>query len=1601
MNDNDDNDAELEKAMKESQKLYDDENEFEPGSCNDPKEYLQNNADGNCLFEAISQIYFENDFEIDRDKFARENKQVQLQLRKLTALFFSRCQENKYKQHACNLDHTYCFNGMNPTDNIYGEEIDLLLLSILFKFKFKVMVNAVDTHYLQTIPKFESIDSEPSENKYVYTFCNTKKGLKLQENEHAQFNHWVLKKHNTPKNRSFQDRLREATARVDDDDQVQVICAKINSYNEHYLTLLSAPAPSLSAESKEEEEKEEVSDPAPSSEQEEESAPPPKPPLPVESPPPPPPQPPQSPESPTSLPSDLPSIPTEEEENKLSVKSVVIYIFVNQLLLICIKNDQDYKDEDSNETYKAHVVPVGIFDSTVTDDDAFNQTLAQAGFKMPDKFDIQNRRLEYNDTIYVNQKSYYLFIDNIPAGYFVNSATNNNKFFDYTIYQTHSSSCAVSLIPLVEISGFVVKYKNYYIETVSNNKDKFIRQIIFNLDNPKNPTTSLTNELIVIPTPGPTSGTTVKPAPALTSAPSIPAPTLTPMPTLRPTPTPRPTPSLTPAKKDAIYKKDKLNSLKIEQDIKQQKLKMLKQELDSLRLNETTTLTQINSLEQILKNDGLAPEVLGKGTEMQNTPTQFKAKREEAERKQQEAKVEQQKLEDTIKLKNRINEDSDPDSRSGGLELLAFSLKEKNKEKEDRAELQAKIKKQTEELKPLFKELQELQEQKQKQKQEQKQESDQPGIELTDTYSNDYKNKLEVFLQNQSRLKEDIDRQEELKKEEELEKQEAKEAQEKVEEEIKEEEERKQDVISGKINGDEEIQSLQSSLVNTRQKIEDTSNKIDELTKEIDELTQQIKEAEGVANIARQKAAQEAQVARQKASQDAQVANVLYLEEKLNNTINSVLLPLSGITTKTNWFLFIAFIIIIILLSVLLHYNIIEYTPFLIIMCFVLATPIIIYLFTDNKIDAKLSPKINNKNKYYMLFTIFMIFMSICALILLLNNGSFPTTPMPGEFSAQENQTNSEIVFSIIAFLIVLGCICWFLLSMSEFKELFEGLYQISNVLYVIIYIIFLIIFFYLTSKDTQNTYAAIIFPVLILLGMASFMYSFKQSTFFGSKINVNYERIKYFILLLSLITIIIIFYTINPGGYMTKYFGQTFSVAIAMMVFGFLFLVFSINLSDSTSTSTSTSTKTSSLISVFNRDKFVIYNILVFIIFIIIVVAGIVYFPGGFENNPMSILIIILLLIIFTGWVLFFGIKIFTNETENLVPSLTSFSNKSDAMKRILIMVFGLIFSSLLIVWLIGTFQNFTSRSTIAAGILNTLMIIFVLSLVYKILTIGTNYIKTPTKFQQGIDFVLSVIFYIPCLITSPFDFFSSTSATSSSTTKPKIVYEYTPTIKNAFVLFVMIIILWILSLILPFIEKRVNLQGGTQIISNPISTNNESVVASYEKLNGNNDLQYQYGMSFWVFINAFSPSTNSNYNKFTSLLNYGDKPNILYNGSTNTLMITMKNNGLQNKLTDVDDNNNRILYKEKNVLLQKWNNITLNYTGGTLDIFVNGKLVKSDIEVIPYITLDNLIVGTNHGIDGGICNLVYFTNPLTITNVYYLYETLKNTTPPFIKTL
>ena len=62
------------------------------------------------------------------------------------------------------------------------------------------------------------------------------------------------------------------------------------------------------------------------------------------------------------------------------------------------------------------------------------------------------------------------------------------------------------------------------------------------------------------------------------------------------------------------------------------------------------------------------------------------------------------------------------------------------------------------------------------------------------------------------------------------------------------------------------------------------------------------------------------------------------------------------------------------------------------------------------------------------------------------------------------------------------------------------------------------------------------------------------------------------------------------------------------------------------------------------------------------------------------------------------------------------------------------------------------------------------------------------------------------------------------------------------------------------------------------------------------------------------------------------------------------------------------------KKMKLQKWNNIVINYINGTLDVFLNGKLIGTYDGVIPYMTSDIVSIGDDNGLSGGLCNLVYF---------------------------
>jgi len=344
----------------------------------------------------------------------------------------------------------------------------------------------------------------------------------------------------------------------------------------------------------------------------------------------------------------------------------------------------------------------------------------------------------------------------------------------------------------------------------------------------------------------------------------------------------------------------------------------------------------------------------------------------------------------------------------------------------------------------------------------------------------------------------------------------------------------------------------------------------------------------------------------------------------------------------------------------------------------------------------------------------------------------------------------------------------------------------------------------------------------------------------------------------------------------------------------------------------------------------------------------------------------------------------------------------------KALLFLFGSGISALFIYWIVTSVGKLDSNTSIISLILNILIVTTILGLAYKAIVAGKIFKSSPF-----VSLIVNILLYIPCifvniveLLVRPLGGIGSFSLPSFSLSE-----EYKNTTRGSIVMLILVIVLFIIYFSLPYIRNTNVLQGGKQLLNEPVYSNSEQTLGAYGDLNGSDDFNYKYGLSFWFYIDSSAPSSNASYSKYTSLLSYGNKPSIKYNASTNTLIVLQDLTGgppttcpnvrtSEDAGDDSDETGLRIVYRKKDVLLQKWNNIIINYTGGTLDIFYNGELVKSSIDVIPYMKLDTLTIGAKNGLHGGICNVIYFKKPLDATQIYYIYNSVKHKTPPTLYT-
>jgi hypothetical protein len=652
---------------------------------------------------------------------------------------------------------------------------------------------------------------------------------------------------------------------------------------------------------------------------------------------------------------------------------------------------------------------------------------------------------------------------------------------------------------------------------------------------------------------------------------------------------------------------------------------------------------------------------------------------------------------------------------------------------------------------------------------------------------------------------------------------------------------------------------------------------------------------------------------------------------------------------------------------------------------------------------------------YGTFFAVMLILMGITIDLIYSKNTSLPGAP-----PLTKEQNNTAI--TIIAFMSAIVLIIF--LTIPHYKDFLIFLGKLKFVLLLAGYIIGLIILYQTVPKGITNAYAFLFFPITMLIGIYLFYLAMEKGTLYG--LDLSYERIKYALVYFCLLVFILLFYTVDPGGYLKTYFGPSLIVTILLAIFGFLYLLTLMTL-PSIKQGTAANPSPGGFFK--GLTKMSLFSGIALLIFLIVVVSGILAFPGGFTNgtglagsdktNKVS-LIVILLIVIFIAWILFFGIQSFSKISfrDSDGDINMSLSNITNISRQVFMLLFGLIFSGLLIGWLVMGVEGLSSKSGIISFILNALIVVAILGLVFKLITGGTYYKKSPF-----FRLIVNTLLYIPCILVGLLDTImsflgigASAGANAGKTGLSGLWAGLSSTIESAkntpasyYGLLVFIILLYVIYFFLgQQIKTNVAKQGGTILVNNPVYTNSENTIGTYDNLNGTdsneNLYDYNYAISFWVYIDAVSPNVSSSLDKYTSLLNYGDKPNVLYNASENTLMITMLNTGepavgsvsrLKNP-QELDAAGNIIIYKLEKVLLQKWNNIIINYNGGTIDIFYNGKLVKSVNEAVPQMSKDTLTIGANKGINGGICNVTYFNSNINASQIYYLYNTVKDKNPP-----
>lgn len=382
-------------------------------------------------------------------------------------------------------------------------------------------------------------------------------------------------------------------------------------------------------------------------------------------------------------------------------------------------------------------------------------------------------------------------------------------------------------------------------------------------------------------------------------------------------------------------------------------------------------------------------------------------------------------------------------------------------------------------------------------------------------------------------------------------------------------------------------------------------------------------------------------------------------------------------------------------------------------------------------------------------------------------------------------------------------------------------------------------------------------------------------------------------------------------------------------------------------------------------------------------------------------------MLIMFIASLVVFVIYYMNSSTPNMVEGDTTYGQfilKTGMGGAVMICLIGLI------LYFLNSHNKLVTIASIAQFSINAL--IYIVGIAFAI-GLGRTLFSTSRKmggsiFQVSRDpesnwvvnmlkLFANFLFYLPCLML---DFVDMIKEQYKLTTRPILILL---AIEAAFIL---------IGRFMPsMVAKAIN-HTGTQILSEPISLTTSVPITT-------NDIQfvnsrridvvplastsnmvylknYNYGVSAWFYIHPQPPNTNANYSDgYINIFRFGDfGPSMQFSPKTNSLKFNLYEKPI--KLNDQE-------LTISDVPLQTWNNVVINSDKGTVDIFINNKLVYTgnnipDDKNNAHAAIFNVELGQADGVHGEICNIVLNTDPFTKPEIMWLYKTNKTLNPPVV---